>query len=90
MQRRFLNQERAGFATIQQAELRTDLTYLSSDELQGRLSLQSGEEMAVKWIAEQFRAAGWKPDWPLSHAGHYFGSSLITRVSTVPGTNKIG
>src|ERR1019366_8072202 len=54
-------QERTGFATIQQAELRNDLTYISSDELQGRLSLQPGDEMAVKWIAEQFAKAGLKP-----------------------------
>jgi hypothetical protein len=53
--------ERTGFATIQQAELRTDLTYISSDELQGRLSLQPGDEKAVVWIAEQFKAAGLKP-----------------------------
>ncbi len=50
-----------GFATIQQAELRRDLTYLTSDELKGRLSLQPGDELAVKWIAAQFAAAGLKP-----------------------------
>ena len=53
--------QRTGFATIQQIELRTDLTYISSDELKGRLSLQPGDELAVKWIADQFAAAGLKP-----------------------------
>ena len=53
--------ERAGFATIQQAELRNDLTYIASDELLGRLSLQPGDEKAVAWIAQQFKAAGLKP-----------------------------
>lgn len=54
-------QQRTGFASIQQAELRADLTYLTSDELKGRLSLQPGDDLAVKWIAEQFVAAGLKP-----------------------------
>ena len=55
------SQIRAGLATIGQAELRSDLTYLSSDALQGRLSLQPGDEMAIKWIAEQFAKAGLTP-----------------------------
>ncbi|ADW67442.1 M20/M25/M40 family metallo-hydrolase [Granulicella tundricola] len=56
--------EAKGFATIQQAELRTDLTYIASDALEGRLSLQPGDEAATKWVAEQFAKAGLKP------AGH--------------------
>lgn len=53
--------ERSGFDTIQQADLRRDLTYLSSDELQGRMSLQPGDEKAVQWIADQFGKSGLQP-----------------------------
>src|ERR1700761_5386126 len=50
-----------GFQTIQQSDLRRDLTYISSDELGGRLSLQPGDELATKWIAGQFAKAGLQP-----------------------------
>ncbi|HWT64824.1 MAG TPA: hypothetical protein VN151_01825, partial [Terracidiphilus sp.] len=50
-----------GDARIQEADLRRDLTYIASDQLQGRMSLEPGDETAVRWIAEQFRAAGLKP-----------------------------
>jgi hypothetical protein len=50
-----------GYARIQEADLRRDLTYIASDQLQGRMSLEPGDETAVRWIAEQFRAAGLKP-----------------------------
>ena len=53
--------ERPGFQTIQQPELRSDLTYLSSDALEGRLSLQPGDDTATQWVAEQFRKAGLQP-----------------------------
>ena len=47
-----------GFRAIQQSDLRRDLAYISSDELAGRLSLQPGDELATRWIAEQFAKAG--------------------------------
>ena len=50
-----------GFQAIQQSDLRRDLTYISSDELAGRLSLQPGDELATRWIAEQFAKAGLQP-----------------------------
>src|ERR1700733_5259249 len=50
-----------GFQAIQQSDLRRDLAYLSSDELGGRLSLQPGDELATRWIAEQFAKAGLQP-----------------------------
>ena len=50
-----------GFQTIQQSDLRRDLTYLSSDELGGRMSLQPGDELATRWIARQFAKAGLQP-----------------------------
>ena len=50
-----------GFQAIQQSDLRRDLAYLSSDQLGGRLSLQPGDELATRWIAEQFAQAGLQP-----------------------------
>ena len=53
--------ELPGFQAIQQSDLRRDLTYISSDELGGRLSLQPGDELATRWIASQFAKAGLQP-----------------------------
>jgi hypothetical protein len=50
-----------GFQAIQEAHLRRDLTYISSDQLGGRMSLQPGDEVATRWIATQFAEAGLQP-----------------------------
>jgi len=53
--------ELPGFQSIQLANLRRDLTYVSSDEFQGRMSLQPGDDLAIKWIASRFAEAGLTP-----------------------------
>jgi hypothetical protein len=53
--------EAKGFATLQVDKLRADLTYLSSDKMAGRLSLQAGDDAAIAWIVDAFKAAGLKP-----------------------------
>ena len=50
-----------GFAAITESDLQRDLSYIASDSLQGRMSLQPGDEAAIKWIAEQFAKAGLTP-----------------------------
>jgi len=50
-----------GFDSIQAARLKADLTFLSSDALEGRRSLERGDETAVQWIASEFAKAGLKP-----------------------------
>jgi hypothetical protein len=50
-----------GWDAIQQPALQTDISYLASDQLQGRLALQSGNTLAIQWIAKQFAKAGLKP-----------------------------
>jgi hypothetical protein len=50
-----------GLETIKASALRADLTYIASDEMQGRLSLAPGSELAIKWIAAEFKKAGLKP-----------------------------
>ena len=48
----------AGFNTIREDTLRADLTFLASDALQGRMSLQTGDEAAIQWIASEFAKGG--------------------------------
>jgi hypothetical protein len=50
-----------GFSTLNQANLRRDLSYIASDQLEGRMSLQPGDEAAIEWIVQQFAKAGLKP-----------------------------
>src|SRR6266850_1389867 len=50
-----------GLDSIQAAKLRADLTFLASDALEGRLSLERGSEVAIQWIAAEFAKAGLKP-----------------------------
>lgn len=50
-----------GCETIQEGRLRADLTFLASDALQGRMSLQNGDSVAIEWIASEFAKAGLKP-----------------------------
>ncbi len=50
-----------GFNAIKASDLKADLTFLASDELEGRLSLQRGSEIAIKWIVSEFQKAGVGP-----------------------------
>ncbi|HET6554498.1 MAG TPA: M20/M25/M40 family metallo-hydrolase [Dyella sp.] len=55
------SREQAGLAQIREADLRADIGFLASDPLEGRLSLQPGDDVAVQWIASEFAKAGLKP-----------------------------
>lgn len=50
-----------GFKSIRASDLKADLTFLSSDEMEGRLSLERGSEIAIKWIEAEFTKAGLQP-----------------------------
>ncbi len=50
-----------GYDSIQPEILKADLTFLSSDALEGRRSLERGSEVAIQWIAGEFAKAGLKP-----------------------------
>lgn len=52
---------RTGYDAIQASKLRANLTFLSSDALEGRRSLERGSEVAIQWIASEFAKAGLKP-----------------------------
>ncbi|HLW54483.1 MAG TPA: M28 family peptidase [Candidatus Angelobacter sp.] len=51
----------SGYKTISENTLRADLTFLASDALQGRMSLQNGDQVGIDWIASEFAKAGLKP-----------------------------
>ncbi len=53
--------ERKGFDTLNATTLHTDVAFLASDKLEGRMSLQAGDEAAERWIAGQFGKAGLDP-----------------------------
>src|SRR5436190_15768199 len=50
-----------GFDSIQVNRIKADLTFLSSDALEGRRSLERGSEVAIQWIASEFAKSGLKP-----------------------------
>lgn len=50
-----------GWNAITEASLRSDEAFLTSDALQGRLSLTAGDKKSIDWIAGQFKQAGLKP-----------------------------
>jgi hypothetical protein len=50
-----------GLESIKASNLRADLTFLASDALEGRMSLERGSEVAIQWIAAEFTKAGLKP-----------------------------
>ncbi len=50
-----------GADSIKASDLRADLTFLASDALEGRMSLERGSEVAIQWIAAEFGKAGLRP-----------------------------
>ncbi|PTR13293.1 MULTISPECIES: M20/M25/M40 family metallo-hydrolase [unclassified Novosphingobium] len=51
----------AGFDRIREGDLRADLGLVASDALQGRMSLQPGDDATVQWVAAEFAKAGLEP-----------------------------
>ncbi|HXP66322.1 MAG TPA: M20/M25/M40 family metallo-hydrolase [Steroidobacteraceae bacterium] len=53
--------ERTGFQHLRAVDLKADLYFLASDPLQGRLSLQPGDDAATQWVAAEFAKSGLEP-----------------------------
>ena len=53
--------QQAALDRISAASLRANVTYLASDELEGRATPSRGLDKAADYIAEQFRKAGLQP-----------------------------
>lgn len=52
---------KAGWDSIQQKSIQSDLNYLTSSKLEGRLALTNGDQLATEWLVEQFKKAGLQP-----------------------------
>jgi hypothetical protein len=64
----------SGYQTIREAHLRADLTFLSADSLQGRMSLDNGDAVAIEWVVSEFKKAELTPA---------FGDSYVQPVPIV-------
>jgi peptidase M28-like protein len=53
--------QRAGLDRIRITDLRADLTFLASDALEGRRSLDRGSEVTIQFLAAEFTKAGLQP-----------------------------
>jgi hypothetical protein len=53
--------QRAGFRSITKEELKTHLTYLASDELEGRATGEPGLDLAARYLAGQASRIGLEP-----------------------------
>ena len=53
--------QQPGLLRIRSEDLRANVYFLASDALQGRMSLQPGDEAAVRWTAAEFAKAGLEP-----------------------------
>jgi hypothetical protein len=50
-----------GFNAIEERDLRSNLTFIAGDGLEGRMSLQPGDDAAAEWVASEFAKAGLEP-----------------------------
>ncbi len=72
---------------IRVADLRAEVGYLASDDLEGRLTGTTGSRRAAEFIADQLRRAGLKP---LGEAGTFFQSFEFTSgVQVVTNENRL-
>jgi Peptidase family M28/PA domain len=71
--------EKPGFEHLRLVDLKADLYFLSSDPLQGRMSLQIGDDAASQWVASEFVKAGLQPaaQDAAGHASYFQAVPLI-------------
>jgi hypothetical protein len=55
------NRVRTGFDAIRESNLRANLSFIAGDGLQGRMSLQPGDDAAAEWVAAEFAKASLQP-----------------------------
>src|SRR5438477_11473796 len=74
--------EKAAAARITAAEISAHVRFLSDDQLEGRKPGSAGDELAIKYLASQLEAMGYKP---AGDNGSYLQSvPLIELGGTVP------
>lgn len=80
----------SGFERIHESDLRADLGFVASDALQGRMSLQSGDDATIQWIAAEFSKAGLKPAATDGNgAGSYFQAVPLIEYRSNAASNSI-
>ncbi len=52
---------KTGFEAIRESDLRANLTFVAGPGLQGRMSLQPGDDASAEWVASEFAKAGLQP-----------------------------
>lgn len=77
---------RAGFAAVEEMELRAWLGFLASDELEGRESGQHGYDVAARFCATLFERFGLKP---AGDQGTFFQDFDILRSEPDPDTSAL-
>jgi hypothetical protein len=73
-----------GAGSIQAASLKEWLTYIASDELQGRLVYTEGLGLAASYIADRLQEWGVKP---AGENGSYFQTVKVVGVKTISGSS---
>lgn len=74
---------KAALDAINADDLLKHITVLASDEYEGRAPGSAGEELTVKYITEQFKAAGLKPGNP---NGSYTQEVPLAGITTTPSS----
>src|SRR6185436_10201467 len=77
---------RAAAETISAADLLRDITYLASDELAGRGTPSSGQDLAAAYIEKALRDAGIRP---FGDAGTYRQHYTVRRATLRPGDTTL-
>src|SRR5437660_668472 len=81
----FVSLARSDAPADAEARLRSDLTYLASDECEGRGITTKGIGLAAEYVARQFQKAGLKPGGP---DGTYFQPFSLATAARA-GTNSL-
>ena len=79
------------FAELNETRLRADLTFLTSEPLKGRLSLERGSDVAIHWLVSEFTKAGLKPAAKAALLGLGLdGTDGHTRITTGKNFHLVG
>ena len=76
-----LGAEPAKVPALSADRIKADVVYLASDRLEGRGPGTRGEELAIEYLADEFKKAGLKP---LGERGTYFQKVPLFRIVTSP------